>query len=85
MDNTTSIAYINKMGGTRSQLCNNITVDIWKWAQNNTVWLSAAHIQGLTIELKNMSPGNQIHVVLQLMHSPSAGTISMFIVSPLLA
>ena len=32
MDNTTAVAYINSMGGIRSDLCDDIAFDIWQWA-----------------------------------------------------
>ena len=46
IDNTTAVAYVNKMGGTKSHECNEIAQDIWKWAIKHNIWLSAAHIPG---------------------------------------
>ena len=44
LDNFTAVSYINKMGGTHSQTCNNVTQDIWTWAISHNIWLSAAYI-----------------------------------------
>ena len=45
-DNTTAVAYINGMGGSRSLECNTIAKTIWSWAIAKGIWLSAAHIVG---------------------------------------
>ena len=47
IDNTTAVAYINHMGGSKSLLCNNITKELWQWAESKNNWLSAAHIPGV--------------------------------------
>ena len=47
MDNTTAVAYINHMGGSKSATCHEITRTIWKWAEQRNIWLSAAHIPGV--------------------------------------
>lgn len=46
IDNTTAVAYINHMGGTKSIPCNYIATDLWKWCANRSLWISAAHIAG---------------------------------------
>ena len=46
MDNNTAIAYINNMGGIRSDSCDHIAFDIWKWVAEQQIWISAAHIRG---------------------------------------
>ena len=46
MDNTTAVTYLNKMGGMHSEVCNSIAVNMWKWAQERNIWLSAVHIPG---------------------------------------
>ena len=44
-DNTTTVAYINAMGGIRSNKCNEIAAEIWAWCSaRQNVWISAAHI-----------------------------------------
>ena len=44
-DNTTTVSYINGMGG-KSLPCDSITGNIWSWAIDRGNWLSAAHIPG---------------------------------------
>ena len=46
MDNNTAVPYINNMGGIRSDLCDDIAFDIWQWAAEQQLWISAAHISG---------------------------------------
>jgi hypothetical protein len=43
-DNMTCVSYVNKFGGTRSPRANDIAREIWNWALNRNIWLSAAHI-----------------------------------------
>ena len=45
-DNTTAVSYINKMGGIKSQKCNEIAKQIWLWAISQDLWLTVAHIAG---------------------------------------
>ena len=47
IDNTTAVAYINKKGGTVSKSCNERTFEIWSWAIQHNIWLSASHVPGL--------------------------------------
>ena len=46
VDNNTSVAYINNMGGIRSNLCDDIAFDIWQWAAEQQLWISTAYIPG---------------------------------------
>ena len=46
VENTTSVSYINKMGGTHSHICNVAARSIWDWAIERNIWLSAAFIPG---------------------------------------
>ena len=46
LDNLTAVAYINKMGGTHSPECNQVAQQIWEWAVERGIWLSAAYIPG---------------------------------------
>ena len=41
---TSAISYINKMGGTHYKVCNSVAIDIWNWAIERGIWLSAAYI-----------------------------------------
>ena len=45
-DNTTTISYINSMGGCKAIECNSLIKHIWDWARERKIWLSAAHIPG---------------------------------------
>ena len=45
-DNTTTVSYINSMGGCKSIERNSLTKHIWDWARERNIWLSAAHIPG---------------------------------------
>ena len=46
LDKLTVVAYINKMGGTHSPECNQVAQQIWEWALERDIWLSAAYIPG---------------------------------------
>jgi len=45
-DNTTTVAYINHMGGSISPACNDTARDIWLWCIEQNNWLTATHIPG---------------------------------------
>lgn len=44
VDNTTAIAYVNKMGGIKYQKFNTLATRIWRWTERNDIWLHAEHI-----------------------------------------
>lgn len=44
IDNTTAIAYINKMGGTRYPHLNNLAREIWQWCERKHIWVYASYI-----------------------------------------
>ena len=46
-ENSTTVAYVNAMGRTKSPNCNQIAYDIWDWCVNNNSWLTATHIAGV--------------------------------------
>jgi len=46
LDNATAVCYINAMGGSVSPKCNYVAKNIWKWAMERDIWLSACHIPG---------------------------------------
>ena len=46
IDNTTALAYINNMGGSKSKQLNELAVEIWEWCTARNIWLSAVHIAG---------------------------------------
>ena len=45
-DNTTTISYVNHMGGTISARCYDIARQIWKWVFRKGIWISANYITG---------------------------------------
>ena len=45
-DNITASSYINRQGGVLSMLCNNVTIEMWKFCIRRSVYISAAHITG---------------------------------------
>ena len=45
-DNTTTVSYINAMGGIKSIPCNDMATVIWEWCIQRDIWLSATHIPG---------------------------------------
>lgn len=45
IDNTTAIAYINKMGGTRYAYLNNVTKEIWDWCESKNIFIHASYIK----------------------------------------
>ena len=48
--NSTAASYINNMGGTKSELCNSISKEIWSWCIEKNIWLSCSHIAGKSNE-----------------------------------
>ena len=45
-DNSCAVAYINNMGGIKSEECNSLAKSIWLWCMDRNIWLSATHIPG---------------------------------------
>lgn len=45
IDNTTAIAYVNKMGGVRFQNLNKLSYDIWQWCENRELYIFASYIK----------------------------------------
>ena len=44
-DNTTTVAYLNHMGGTKEP-CNTLAREIWQWCHQNNNWITSAHLPG---------------------------------------
>ena len=44
-DNTTTVAYINNLGGPKPR-CNNIARKLWLWCYQNEKWTTATHLPG---------------------------------------
>lgn len=45
VDNTTAIAYINRMGGTRFSHLNNISKSIWQWCEKRKIYVFVSYIE----------------------------------------
>ena len=55
LDNSTSVSYINKLGGKKPEL-NDIARSIWLWCIDRNIHLTAAHVAGsLNVEADEMS------------------------------
>ncbi|KAJ8706182.1 hypothetical protein PYW07_010959 [Mythimna separata] len=44
VDNTTAVAYINKMGGVQFKHLNSITRELWQWCEKRNIWVFASYI-----------------------------------------
>ena len=47
MDNTSALAYVNRMGGTRSPSLTRVACEMWDWCLQRGVTLSGSHLLGL--------------------------------------
>ena len=54
-DNTTAISYINKMGGVKSMIANDIAKDIWNSCIAHGAWISAAHVPGVENDIADQA------------------------------
>ena len=57
-DNTVTVSYINKMGGTHSKQCDEIAGDIWHFCEMRNIWLVATHIPGVENEQADFASRN---------------------------
>ena len=46
IDNSTAVAYINNLGGTRSPLLDSLSRTIWEWCKSRDILITAQHIPG---------------------------------------
>ena len=46
VDNTTAVAYINNLGGVKSESCHQVAKAIWIWAIEREIFLSAEFLPG---------------------------------------
>ena len=47
IDNTTAVAYISHMGGSKSQVCNDLAKELWLWCISRCIWVSVSHLPGI--------------------------------------
>ena len=45
-DNTTAVAYVNNKGGVKSLDCHRIALEIWSWAIDRDIIITAEHLPG---------------------------------------
>ena len=46
LDNSMAVTYINNMGGTKSLVLNELTIQMWEWSIEHFIWISAVQIAG---------------------------------------
>ncbi|XP_068726484.1 uncharacterized protein [Montipora capricornis] len=46
LDNTTAVAYVNNMGGSKSLELNCLAIKMWDWSIQRDNWISAVHLAG---------------------------------------
>ena len=46
MDNTSAVAYVNRLGGTHSLVLSNLALALWEWALSRNIFLSGEHLSG---------------------------------------
>ena len=46
-DSTTAMAYVKHQGGVKSEPCNQVAQEIWKWSELRGNWISIAHVPGV--------------------------------------
>lgn len=56
-DNTTTVAYINAMGGIKSTVCNEMALQLWQWSCGRNIRLSACHLQAQATRLQTVGRG----------------------------
>jgi len=49
LDNVMAVTYINKMGGTHSQVLCELAICMWEWSLQRNIFLSAEHLPGKEI------------------------------------
>ena len=58
LDNTTAVAYINKMGGTKSGKLIQLVKDIWEWCKIREIVLTAEHLPGKSNQIADWESRN---------------------------
>ena len=46
MDNRSAVAYVNHLGGTRSEKLNKVALSLWEWCIQRRLWVKAEYIPG---------------------------------------
>ncbi|KAI8518063.1 hypothetical protein Bbelb_040800 [Branchiostoma belcheri] len=69
LDNTTAVAYINRKGGTKSVQLMKLSLEMWNWALQRGLMLTASHVEGA-------KKSNSRHVVTGLQRQDRMATES---------
>ena len=48
LDNTTAVAYVNNMRGSKFLELDQLANDLWGWSISREIWVSAVHIPGIS-------------------------------------
>ena len=57
MDNLTAMTYINRMGGTHSQVLCSLAISVWDWSLQQNIYLAAEYLPGKRTQWPTMSQG----------------------------
>ncbi|KAG6438798.1 hypothetical protein O3G_MSEX000234 [Manduca sexta] len=63
IDNTTAIAYVNKMGGTRFPHLHSLARKLWQWCEERHIWVYASYISSkdnTIADLESRRPKSEI-------------------------
>ena len=75
-DNTTTVAYINKVGGTQSPSLCRLALDVWEWCRQHEIFLVASHLSGDRNVLADaLSRGTHRHPTEWTLHNAVASAI----------
>lgn len=77
VDNTTAVAYINKMGGIQFPHLNNITRDIWQWCESRNIWLYTSYINTKD-NVEADIESRKVNIEWELAHNAYSEIVSQF-------
>ena len=76
-DNSTMVAYINKVGGTQSPSLCRLALDVWAWCRQHDIFLVASHLSGDKNVLADaLSRGSLRHPTKWTLHNAVTRAIS---------
>ena len=69
-DNSTTVAYINKVGGTQSPSLCHLALDVWAWCRQHDIFLVASHLSGdKNVLADDLSRGSHRHPTEWTLHN----------------
>lgn len=78
-DNSTTVCYLNAMGGTKTPLCNKLAKSVWMCCVQNEIWLTACHLPGvLNVKADKSSRQFNERIEWQLKHDIFLKIIDIF-------